>query len=97
MEEQSRWHRAVDADEIWNWFAGSSLLLSLSGNVRGRQEISSGANIVASERSQAVVPKGIWQSVRPRDGWALVGCVVAPAVRFEAFEIAPDGWEQEHG
>ena len=96
-EEQSRWHRVVDADEIWNWYAGSSLLLSLSDNGRGRQEIVLGANIVAGERPQAVVPKGIWQSSRPRDGWALVGCVVAPAFRFEAFEMAPDGWEPEHG
>ena len=96
-EEQSRWHRVVDADEIWNWYAGSSLLLSLSDNGRGRQEIVLGANIVAGERPQAVVPNGVWQSARPRDGWALVGCVVAPAFRFEAFEMAPDGWEPEHG
>ena len=96
-EEQSRWHRVVDADEIWNWYAGSSLLLSLSDNGHGRQEIVLGANIVAGERPQAVVPKGVWQSARPRDGWALVGCVVAPAFRFEAFEMAPDGWEPEHG
>ena len=96
-EEQSRWHRVVDADEIWNWYAGSSLLLSLSDNWRGRQEIVLGANIVAGERPQAVVPNGVWQSARPRDGWALVGCVVAPAFRFEAFEMAPDGWEPEHG
>ncbi len=96
-EEQSRWHRVVDADEIWNWYAGSSLLLSLSDNGRGRQESVLGANIVAGERPQAVVPKGVWQSARPRDGWALVGCVVAPAFRFEAFELAPDGWEPDHG
>ena len=96
-EEQSRWHRVVDADEIWNWYAGSSLLLSLSDNGHGRQEIVLGADIVAGERPQVVVPKGFWQSARPRDGWALVGCVVAPAFRFEAFEMAPDGWEPEHG
>ena len=96
-EEQSRWHRVVDADEIWNWYAGSSLLLSLSDNGRGRQEIVLGANIVAGERPQAVVPKGVWQSARPRDGWALVGCIVVPAFRFEGFEMAPDGWEPEHG
>ena len=71
--------------------------MSLSDNGRGRQEIVLGANIVAGERPQAVVPKGVWQSARPRDGWALVGCVVAPAFRFEAFEMAPDGWEPEHG
>ena len=59
-EEQSRWHRVVDADEIWNWYAWSSLLLSLSENGRGRQEILLVANIVAGERPKAVVPKGVW-------------------------------------
>ena len=91
-DEQSRWHRVVDADEIWNWYAGGALLMSLLGDAHGREEHTLGANIVAGERPQVVVPKGVWQSARPRDGWALVGCIVAPAFRFEGFEMAPDGW-----
>jgi predicted cupin superfamily sugar epimerase len=27
------------------------------------------------------------------DGWALVGCTVAPAFEFSGFEMAPPGWE----
>mgnify|MGYP001158611643 CR=1 FL=1 len=96
-DEQSRWHRVLDADEIWNWYAGGPLLMMLSGDARGREELILGANIVADERPQVVVPKGVWQSASPRDGWAFVGCIVAPAFRFEGFEMASDGWEPEHG
>ena len=66
--------------------------MSLSGDAHGREELTLGVNIVADERPQVVVPKGVWQSARPLDCWALVGCIVAPAFRFEGFEMAPDGW-----
>lgn len=96
-EEQSRWHRVIDADEVWNWYAGASLELRLSDELRGPEEIVLGSDLIAGERPQAVVPKGVWQSARPRDGWVLVGCIVAPAFRFEGFEMAPVGWEPERG
>jgi len=41
----------------------------------------------------AWLPAGAWQAARPLGTWCLVGCIVAPAFRFEGFELAPDGWE----
>ena len=81
-DEQSCWHRVVDADEIWNWYAGA-LLMTLLGDAHGREELIWGANIVADERPQVVVSKGVWQSAGPRDGWAFVRlyCRSRPSVR----------------
>jgi predicted cupin superfamily sugar epimerase len=40
-----------------------------------------------------VVPAGAWQSAESKGEWTLVGCTVAPAFVFDAFEMAPEGWE----
>jgi predicted cupin superfamily sugar epimerase len=41
---------------------------------------------------QHVVPPGVWFGAAPCDGtdWALVGCTVAPAFEFSAFEMGSD-------
>lgn len=89
--ERSHWHR-VDADEIWNYHAGSPLELGLwkeGGMIRyGRL----GVDLSAGERPQVVVPKDIWQSAFSLGPWTLVGCTVAPAFDFKGFEMAPKGW-----
>ena len=51
------------------------------------------AALAAGERPQAVVPAHAWQRARSLGDWTLVGCTVAPAFRFEGFELAPPGWE----
>lgn len=88
----SRWHR-VDATEIWHWYAGAPLALSLSPKGRARRELVLGPDIAAGQRPQAVVPAGCWQSAAPRGDFTLAGCTVSPAFAFEGFELAPEGWE----
>ena len=39
-----------------------------------------------------MVPATAWQSACSLGDWTLVGCTVAPAFRFEGFELAPEGW-----
>jgi predicted cupin superfamily sugar epimerase len=90
--ELSRWHR-IDAVEIWHWYAGAPLLLSLSPDGRRRQSLRLGGALAAGERPQAAVPARAWQSARSLGAWTLVGCTVAPAFHFAGFELAPDGWE----
>jgi predicted cupin superfamily sugar epimerase len=41
---------------------------------------------------QGIVPAGAWQSAESLGPWTVVSCVVAPAFRFEGFELAPPGW-----
>jgi uncharacterized protein len=90
--ELSRWHR-IDAAEIWHWYAGAPLLLSLSPDGRRRETLRLGGALAAGERPQAAVPARAWQSARSLGAWTLVGCTVAPAFHFAGFELAPDGWE----
>ena len=87
--ERSHWHR-VDADEIWLWHAGASLVLSLG--VEAAREVRLGPDILGGEAVQAVVPAGWWQAARSTGEWTLVSCTVSPGFRFEGFELAPAGW-----
>ncbi|HEX2112968.1 MAG TPA: cupin domain-containing protein [Alphaproteobacteria bacterium] len=89
--EVSAWHR-VDAAEIWHFYAGAPLALSLSPDGKRAETKSLGADIAAGERPQLLVPQGHWQSARSRGAWTLVGCTVGPAFEFSGFELAPRGW-----
>jgi predicted cupin superfamily sugar epimerase len=88
--ERSHWHR-VDAVEIWHYYAGAALKLSV---VDGSTEeiIRLGADIAAGETPQVIVPARAWQAAESLGDWTLVGCTVAPGFSFEGFELAPAGW-----
>ena len=89
--EVSAWHR-VDAAEIWHFYAGVPLTLSVSGDGRRAETVTLGPNVEASERPQILVPEGAWQSARSQGAWTLVGCTVGPAFDFAGFEMAPKDW-----
>ena len=57
--ERSHWHRVLDADEVWNWYVGAPLALSLWSENRAAEEIALGSNIGVGERPQAVVSRGV--------------------------------------
>jgi hypothetical protein len=88
--EVSRWHR-VDAAEVWHWYAGAPLALTLA-DAEGRRDIRLGPELAAGERPQAVVPAGAWQQAASLGDWTLVGCTVAPGFQFAGFELAPPGF-----
>ena len=90
--EESRWHR-VDATEIWHFYAGGPLELSLSADGSAVERRVLGADLAGGQRPQEVVPAGVWQSARALGAWTLVGCTVSPAFEFAGFELAPDGWQ----
>jgi predicted cupin superfamily sugar epimerase len=85
--EISRWHR-VDAAEIWHFYAGAPLELSLSedGSEATRQRL--GQDLAAGESPQLVAPPFWWQSAKSLGAWTLVGCTVAPGFEFPRFELA---------
>lgn len=88
--QRSHWHR-VDAAEIWHWYAGAPLALS----VKTPQELRIhrlGVDLAAGEMPQAIVPADAWQSAESLGEWTLVGCTVAPGFEFSKFEMAPKGW-----
>jgi predicted cupin superfamily sugar epimerase len=90
--EVSRWHR-VDAAEVWHWYAGAPLELSIAPPDAAPVSLRLGQDLHAGQRPQATVPPRHWQSARSLGEWTLVGCTVAPGFVFEHFELAPDGGE----
>ena len=63
--ERSHWHR-VDATEIWHFYDGDALELSMSEDGHGTARHVLGPDLAAGERPQLVVPAGTWQAARPR-------------------------------
>jgi predicted cupin superfamily sugar epimerase len=89
--ERSHWHR-IDAVEIWHYYAGAALKLSLVDGV-AEEIIRLGADIAAGEFPQVTVPARVWQAAESLGDWTLVGCTVAPGFSFEGFELAAKGWK----
>lgn len=89
--ETSAWHR-IDAHEVWHWYAGAPLELSISPDGEALETRRLGTDLASGERPQAHVGPRAWQSARSLGDWTLVGCSVAPAFEFERFELAPPGW-----
>ena len=85
--EESRWHR-IDATEIWHWYAGAPLLLTISADGRNTDTHRLGPNLIDGSRPQLVVPASHWQMATSEGDWTLVGCTVGPAFEFAGFELA---------
>ena len=88
----SAWHRVKDAAEVWHFYAGGPLRLSLAAPDGPRRDQLLGPDVLAGQSPQIVVPRGWWQAAGPQGPWTLVGCTVAPGFEFSAFELAPEGW-----
>lgn len=90
--QSSHWHR-VDAAELWFWHAGTPLALSTAATDGGPVEtIRLGADVLAGERPQHLIPVDHWQAARAEAGWALVSCVVVPGFDFAGFTLAAPDW-----
>lgn len=106
----SKWHRVVDT-ELWHYYAGAPLTLSLSWNNGTKTEVKTlGPNIFRGQAPQIAIGKQQWQSARSLGRWTLVGTTgkfvgyrssksdmtaVAPGFDESGFELAPDGWVPE--
>lgn len=92
--EYSHWHR-VDAAEIWHFYAGAPLVLTVSANGHDAQACHLGPDLGAGQRPQLVVPPGHWQTAVSLGAWTLVGCTVSPGFEFSGFELAPPDWRPQ--
>ena len=91
-EEISHWHR-IDSIEVWHWYAGATLALSMYVDGEQIVTVRLGPDLISGERPQAFIPAGAWQSARTLGPWTLAGCTVAPGFQFDRFEMAPPGWQ----
>jgi hypothetical protein len=89
--ERSHWHR-VDAVEIWHYYAGAPLRLSLSQDGKTSCVETLGADLNKGEAPQIIVPKDYWQAAESLGDWTLVGCTVSPGFHFGGFELAAKDW-----
>ena len=87
----SEWHR-VDAAEVFHWYAGAPMVITVSSNGHDAEARYLGPDIAAGQRPQIVIPKGWWQTATSLGAWTLVGCSVAPGFEFSGFEMAPKDW-----
>jgi uncharacterized protein len=91
--EKSHWHR-VDAAEIWHFYAGAPMILSVSATAEGPAEDRIlGPDVLGGQAPQIIVPEQWWQSGRTTGDWTLIGCTVCPGFRFEGFELAAPGFD----
>ena len=90
--DRSHWHR-VDAAEVWHYYAGAPLALSISADGKPAERMMLGPDLHKGELPQLIVPKGHWQSAESMGDWTLVGYTVAPGFQFSGFEMAPNGWQ----
>jgi len=89
----SAWHRVKDAAEVWHFYAGAPLEITMheEGGEVTRHRL--GPDLAACERPQQIVPAAVWQTAKSLGPWTLVGCTVAPGFEFSQFELAKEGWE----
>lgn len=70
----SVWHRVTDATEVWHYYAGAPLTLSLSNNDgKPLEKHLLGQDIFNGQSPQVVIPKNMWQSAKSHGEWTLVG------------------------
>ena len=85
-DEVSAPHR-IDATELWHFYRGDPLELSLEWQDGRRAVHLVGPDVASGHAPQVVVEAGVWQSARPLGRYSLVGATVTPAFTFEGFEL----------
>ena len=80
----------LGSDEVFHHYAGGAVeMLQLwpGGRV---ERVVIGRDLLAGERPQVVVPRGVWQGsrlLRPEAGsWALLGCTVSPGFEYADYQ-----------
>ena len=91
--ENNHWHK-VDAAEIWHFYAGAPLILSLSETAQGpADDHLLGNDLAAGARPQVIVPPHHWQMAQCTGAWTLVGCTVSPGFEFDSYILADPGFD----
>lgn len=81
-------HR-IRQDEIWHFYDGSRLVVEVIHPDGTAEQLLLGRDIAKGQRPMAVVPAGSWfgAHVAGDEGYALLGCTVAPGFDFDDFEL----------
>lgn len=85
----SEMHR-LKSDEVFHFYGGDAVeQVQLRPDGTGARVVI-GMDLLAGQRPQVVVERGVWQGARLVEGgvWALLGCTVTPGFEFEDYEDA---------
>jgi predicted cupin superfamily sugar epimerase len=77
----------LQSDEVFHHYLGGTVEM-LQLHPDGRSEVVLlGKDLLAGERPQVVVQRGVWQGSRllADEGFALLGCTVSPGFEFEDY------------
>lgn len=92
-EDFSALHR-LEMDELWHFHSGDCVEhVQLDPPGGGIRVTRLGANVIAGEAPQVLVPAGVWQGARlaaggpSPHGFALVGCTVSPPWDERRFQL----------
>lgn len=79
-------HR-LQSDEVFHFYLGGPVrMLQLHPDGTGRTVVL-GADVLAGQEPQVVVPRGVWQGSYLEEGdFALLGCTVAPGFDYADYE-----------
>jgi len=89
-EEQSVFHR-LKSDETWHFYTGTSVLrISIISREGELSHFLLGPNPDYDEVFQVLAPKNHWfaAELTNSEGYALIGCTVAPGFEYADFEMA---------
>jgi hypothetical protein len=81
-------HR-IKSDELWHFYAGSSLTIHAIDQVGGLTRMKLGSDLENGEAFQRLVAARCWFGATVDDpaSYSLVGCTVAPGFDFQDFEL----------
>jgi predicted cupin superfamily sugar epimerase len=84
----SAFHR-IKQDEMWHFYAGSTLLLHMINEKGDYRLVKIGNNINEDNFFQYVVPAGTWfaSEVEDKNSFSFCGCTVSPGFDFKDFEM----------
>jgi predicted cupin superfamily sugar epimerase len=87
-DDISHFHR-LKSDELWYFHGGSALTVHIIHENGNYEEIELGLNLNNGEVPQYLVPKNsiFGSSVKAKDTYSLVGCMVSPGFDYEDFEL----------
>jgi predicted cupin superfamily sugar epimerase len=80
----------LESDEVFHHYLGDAVEMLQLFEDGSTQRVVIGKDIAAGEVLQHVVRRGVWQGSRlcVAEGWALLGCTVAPGFEFEDYRDA---------
>ncbi len=88
----SSFHK-IKQDEIWHFYEGSAIELHTISPTGEHQTVKIGSKLEKQETFQYTVTGGHWfaAKIMEEEGYALVGCTVAPGFDFEDFTLGDRG------